>query len=154
MIKKWLIVIVVIIIPAVLLSVGYFSGAKLDEESRMYATRALPAIARRLDSSNFMKFASNDIKRIYSENEIETMMKDYQEFGDFIEFSGVSGHAKREFKLWHASEHSITADYRAIIEFERTTAVVKVTLVKTIKGWSILDFKMFPTNEHIVGVIN
>jgi hypothetical protein len=154
MVKKWLIVIVVIIIPTIVLSVGYFSGAKLDQESRMYAARALPAIARRLDRSNFMKFASNDIKRKYSEDEIETMMKDYQQFGDFIEFSGVSGQAKREFKLWHANEHSITANYRAIIEFERATAVVKVTLVKTIKGWSILDFKMFPTDEQAVTLLN
>jgi hypothetical protein len=82
------------------------------------------------------------------------MMKDYQEFGNFIEFSGVSGKAEREFKLWNTNEHSITADYQAIIEFEQATAVANVKLVKTIRGWSILDFKMFPAHGNTIGKVN
>lgn len=150
MLKKWLIVISLIVIPAGLFS-GYFTGAKLDEESKVYADRVIPAIARRFDSSNFLQFASSDIKKRYTVNEIDTMMHDYRAFGDFIEFSGVTGKAHRGLKFWDKSEHAITAEYQAIVEFEQTTTVVEVRLIKSIRGWAILDFKMFPVDNESVG---
>ncbi|MHA2936939.1 hypothetical protein ACXJY6_01450 [Vibrio sp. RC27] len=141
--KKWLFAIALIAVFLGLFT-GYFTGSKLDDESRVYAERAIPAISRRFDSNNFLHFASSQIKERYSINELDTMMNDYTEFGDFVEFTGLTGKAARGFKFWDTSEHSITAKYQAYVEFEEATTVVEVELIKSIRGWSILEFKIYP----------
>lgn len=148
--KKWLIVLVVTVLLITFAAVAYFTTGKLDEESRAYANRAIPAIVRRFELDNFLQFTNSDMREKYSDAELETMIRDYQEFGDFIQITDVQGSAQRDFTFLKGDAHNVSAEYQAMVEFSETSAMVKVKMIKSpFFGWSISEFSLYPVGMSL-----
>jgi hypothetical protein len=114
------------------------TGKELDSQSKEYVDSAIPAIVLNWSEQELEKRADIELLKATPNNSIHNLFAYSSEnLGSFKKYDGSKGEASI---ISTNLETTITANYIANAEFEKSPATIQISLIKRGEEWKILSF--------------
>jgi hypothetical protein len=127
----------------ILISLLFYSGRGLDEESKAYADAALIAITSQWNEKDLTDRASPQfMATVKNPADLDRVVGMWRMLGPLKKYDGSRGDAHIGY-FWPQGK-TITAVYVARAEFDHGSAMIKLTLIKTDGVWKILGLNVVP----------
>lgn len=127
----------------ILIAFVAYTGRGLDKESKAYADAAVVAIASQWNEKDLTDRASPQLMATVKDPaDLDRVVGMWRTLGPLKKYDGSKGDSHIDFH-WPGGK-TITAVYVARVEFDRGSARIKVTLIKSNGAWKILGFNVAP----------
>ena len=133
---------VILLSLVILISFIAYSGRGLDKESKAYADSAIVAITTQWNESDLTNRASPQLMATVKDPaDLDRVFGVWRMLGPLKKYDGSKGEANINFGP-HGK--SITAAYVARVEFDRNSARIKISLIKSDGAWKIFSLNIAP----------
>ena len=127
----------------ILISFIAYSARGLDKESKTYADAALIAITSQWNEKDLTDRASPQfMATVKNPADLDRVVGMWRMLGPLKKYDGSKGDAHIGY-FWPGGK-TITAVYVARAEFDRGSAMIKLSLIKTDGVWKILGLNVSP----------
>jgi hypothetical protein len=132
----------VFLLLIILISIIAHAGRGLDKESKAYADAAILAVTSQWNEKDLTDRASPQfMATVKDPADLDHLMAMWRLLGPMKKYDGSKGDAHIDFN-WPRGK-TITAVYVARVEFEHSTAMINISLIKLNGRWEILGLHIF-----------
>jgi len=130
------------LIIAVVGTVGHLAyiGNQLDQESKAYVDKAVPAIVADWSVEELTRRASPELLQSTKPDDLRSLFALFAKLGPLVQYGGSKGDAKIFAST--GGGQSITAEYVALATFKNGRASIEIGLLKVDGIWKVQNFRV------------
>ncbi len=133
--------IVLILIAITLVIFIASSGSDLDNDSRNYIDKVVPAICSEWNIDTLVYYSVPEMKEVSKKPGFDKLFLSFREkLGQMLEYEDSKGESNVKYIVGEGK--TISAYYESKIKCMNDSATIKVTLLKRDNDWRIYNFKV------------
>ena len=142
----------ILIIAVAVFAIRAFKGKGLDQQSKLYADSAIPAIISQWDEQALVGRASPELKVVLKKNGgLDNLFGRFHKLGRLKKYYGAVGESN--ISITTQNGKVITALYIAKADFQSGHAEIRIGLIKHGDNWQILNFYVNSPGFLIPGAV-